>query len=34
MTKHFISEKEKWTNEGNDKHGDADCVLHDTTSYT
>ena len=34
LTKKIIGEKEKkWTNKGNDKHGDADSVLHNTTSY-
>ena len=27
-TKTFIGEKEKWTNKGNDKHEDANSVLH------
>ena len=33
LTKNFIGEKEKWTNKGNDKHEDADSVLHNTTSH-
>ena len=28
----FIGEKEKWRNKGNDKHEDADSLLHNTTS--
>ena len=34
LTKNFIGEKEKWTNKGNDKHEDADSVLHNTASHT
>ena len=30
VTKKFIGEKEKMTNKGNDKHEDADYLLHDT----
>ena len=30
----FIGQKEKWTNNGNDKQEEADSVLHNTTSYT
>ena len=26
-----VGEKEKWTNKGNDKHEDADSVLHNTS---
>ena len=33
LTKNFIGEKEKWTNKVNDKHEDADSVLHNTTSH-
>ena len=28
----IIGETEKWTNKGNDKHEDADSVLHNTSS--
>ena len=31
LTKFFIEEKEKWTNKGNEKHEDADSVLHNKT---
>ena len=31
--KHFIGEKEKPTNKGNDKHEDADFLLHNTSHY-
>ena len=31
--KHFIGEKEKWTNKVNDIYEDADSVLHNTTSH-
>ena len=35
VMKKFIGEKEKkWTNEGNDKHEDADSLLYNTTSLT
>ena len=34
VTKSFIGEKEKWTNKGNDKHQQADSLLHNTTSHT
>ena len=34
LTKNFIGEKEKWTNKGNDKHENADSVLHNTSSHT
>ena len=34
VTKYFIGEKEKWANEGNDKHEDADSLLHNTSSHT
>ena len=30
----ILLEKEKWTNKGNDKHEDADFVLHHTSSRT
>ena len=32
VTKHFVGEKEKCTNKGNDKHEDADSLLHNTTN--
>ena len=32
LTKNFMREKKK-TNEGNDKHEDADPVLHNTTTH-
>ena len=32
--KNFIKEKEKWTNKENDKHKDADSLLHNTSSHT
>ena len=34
MKKNFIGEKEKWTNKMNDKHEDADSLLHDITSHS
>ena len=34
LTKNFVGEKDKWTNKGNDKHEDADSLLHDITSHT
>ena len=34
FAKTFIRVKEKWINTGNDKHKDADSVLHDTSSGT
>ena len=34
LTKTFFGEKEKWTNKGNEKHEDADFLLHDTTCHT
>ena len=34
VTEIFIGEKEKWTNNGNDKQEEADSLLHNTTSYT
>ena len=34
LTKQFIRGKEKWMNKGNDKHEDADSVLHYTSSGT
>ena len=34
MTKNFIGEKERWANKGNDKHEDADSLLHNTRSHT
>ena len=34
MTKNFIGEKENMTNKGNDKHEDADSLLHNTRTYT
>ena len=33
-TEIFIGEKEKWTNNGNDKQEEADSLLHNTTGYT
>ena len=33
LPKTFIRGKEKWMHTGNDKHDDADCVLHNTTSH-
>ena len=30
LTKHFIREKEKWKNNGTDKHEDAGSFFHDT----
>ena len=30
----IIGGKEKWTNKGNDKHEDADYLLHNTTIHT
>ena len=34
LTKKVLLEKKNWTNKGNDKHEDADSVLHDTSSCT
>ena len=34
LKKNVIGEKEKWTNKGNDKHEDANSVLHDTSNCT
>ena len=34
LTKICIEEKEKWINKGNDKHKEADSVLHHTSSRT
>ena len=34
LTKHFIREKEKQINKGNDKHEDADPLLKYTSSHT
>ena len=34
VTEIFIGEKEKWTNKGNDKHEEADSLLHNSISYT
>ena len=35
VTKKFIWEKEKWTNkQGNDKHENAESLLHNTSSHT
>ena len=34
VTEIFIGEKEKWTNNGNEKQEAADSLLHNTTSYT
>ena len=31
LTNNFIGEKGKWTNKENDKHEDADSVLHNTS---
>ena len=31
MTKTFTGEKENWTNKENDKHQDADSLLHNTS---
>ena len=33
VTEIFIGEKEKWTNNGNDKQEEADSLLHNTTRY-
>ena len=30
----FMRKKDKWTNKENDKHEDADSLLHNTTSHT
>ena len=34
VTEIIFGEKEKWTNNGNDKQEEADDLLHNTTSYT
>ena len=34
VTEFLIGEKEKWTNNGNDKQEKAVSLLHNTTSYT
>ena len=34
VTKNFIWEKEKWTNKGNDKHENAESLLHNTSNHT
>ena len=34
VMKCFIGEKEKWTNEGNNKQQHADSLSHNTTSHT
>ena len=34
VTEIFIGEKEKWTNEGNDKQEEADSLLNNTIRYT
>ena len=34
LTKNFIRGNKKWINKGNDKHEDADSVLHNTSSGT
>ena len=34
VAENFLGEKEKWTNEGNDKQQHADSLLHNTTSHT
>ena len=34
MTEIFVGEKEKKTNNGNDKQEEADSLLYNTTSYT
>ena len=34
VTENLIGEKEKWTNEGNGKHQEADSLLHKATSHT
>ena len=34
VTENLFGDKEKWTNEGNDKQQHADSLLHDTTSHT
>ena len=34
VTKHFIGEKENWTNKGNAKHKDAESLLNDTSNHT
>ena len=33
-TKHFIGEKEKWTNKGSDKHENVESPLHNASSHT
>ena len=33
LTKNVTGGKEKWTNKLNDKHKDADSLLHNTTSH-
>ena len=33
VTENFVGEKEKWTNNGNDKQEEAASLLHNTTSY-
>ena len=34
MTKIFMREKEKWSNKGDDKHENAEYLLHNTSSHT
>ena len=34
VTENLISEKEKWTNKGNDKQEEAYSLLHNATSHT
>ena len=34
VMKFFIGEKKKWTNKGNDKHEEADSLLHNISSCT
>ena len=34
VAENLLGEKEKWTNNGNDKQQHADSLLHNTTSHT
>ena len=34
VTENLLGDKEKWTNNGNDKQEEADSLLHNTTSHT
>ena len=34
VTENLLGEKEKRTNKGNDKHEEADSLLHNTTSHS